>query len=172
MYHEPQPWTMYNPEFVRNIHTRRKAEAIERDRNRRRAEQREWQEAQVKRRRFRRRWIEMVKLAAKHNSAERRADQEAMEAEMAMAFIIKSPSNLMIDTARNLCALHDYSLADILGPSRTRSLVDQRHHLCWTLRKEHPDKSFPEIGCFMNRDHTTIMYAVNKWEKRRKGYGL
>lgn len=49
----------------------------------------------------------------------------------------------------------------VLGPRRQRSLVTARHVSMWMCRK-HTERSFPELGRFFNRDHTTVQHGVRK----------
>jgi chromosomal replication initiator protein len=55
---------------------------------------------------------------------------------------------------------YGYTVADILGPSRHRHLVSVRNRCVFMLR----DKGYSttEIGRIMNRDHSTIVHALNK----------
>lgn len=56
------------------------------------------------------------------------------------------------------------STQDIIGNSRKAELVDVRHQIAYILR-EYADMSFPAIGRLLGgRDHTTIMYAYNKFK--------
>ena len=55
---------------------------------------------------------------------------------------------------------HGYTVEDILGPSRLKRLVAVRR-LCILMFR---DRGFSttEIGRIMNRDHSTIVHALNK----------
>ena len=55
---------------------------------------------------------------------------------------------------------YGYTVADILGPKRRRHLVFVRNLCVFMLR----DKGYSttEIGRIMNRDHSTIVHALNK----------
>jgi chromosomal replication initiator protein len=56
----------------------------------------------------------------------------------------------------------DVSIEEILGPSRTRTLVDARQ-IAMYLCRELTDLSLPAIGReFGGRDHTTVMHAEKK----------
>ena len=52
---------------------------------------------------------------------------------------------------------------DILGKRRQRSLVLPRHVSMYLCRK-HTERSFPELGRFFQRDHTTVQHGVKKVE--------
>lgn len=55
---------------------------------------------------------------------------------------------------------YGYTVADILGPKRRRHLVFVRNLCIFMLR----DKGYSttEIGRIVRRDHSTIVYALNK----------
>jgi chromosomal replication initiation ATPase DnaA len=55
---------------------------------------------------------------------------------------------------------HGYTVADILGPKRRRHLVSVRNLCVAMLRNK--GYSTTEIGRIMNRDHSTIVHALNK----------
>lgn len=50
---------------------------------------------------------------------------------------------------------------DIIGPRRRRNEGEGRHLFCWILRR-HTRMSLAQIGSYIGRDHTTIIYAVNR----------
>ncbi|HYA44212.1 MAG TPA: helix-turn-helix domain-containing protein, partial [Acidimicrobiales bacterium] len=55
------------------------------------------------------------------------------------------------------------SIADILGPSRRRPLVTARQVAMYLFRSLLQDNaSFPSIGESFDRDHTTVIHAVEK----------
>ena len=57
------------------------------------------------------------------------------------------------------------SLADVLGPSRRRSVVSVRHRAIRLVHAAYPNKSFPEIGRIFARDHATVMYALGRLKR-------
>ncbi|MDA8262878.1 MAG: chromosomal replication initiator protein DnaA [Actinomycetota bacterium] len=64
----------------------------------------------------------------------------------------------------SISAYYGLSPLEIRGASRKRPLVEARQVAMYVFR-ELTDLSFPAIGKeFGNRDHTTVMYAVNKVE--------
>ena len=65
--------------------------------------------------------------------------------------------NEVIDKASELFCVHR---RDIIGPYRYNFLMPARFALCKALRMR--GLSFPHIGRIMNRDHTTIIYAVER----------
>jgi chromosomal replication initiation ATPase DnaA len=59
-----------------------------------------------------------------------------------------------------LAEKHGYTVEDILGRSRHKKLVAVR--LWCVLMLRHKGYSTTEIGRIMNRDHSTIVHALNK----------
>jgi chromosomal replication initiator protein len=60
---------------------------------------------------------------------------------------------------------YDVDPKDVLGKRRQRSLVLPRH-VCMYLCRHHTERSFPELGRFFQRDHTTVQHGVKKIESR------
>lgn len=50
---------------------------------------------------------------------------------------------------------------EILGRSRKAKYTKPRQVFCWLCRLR-LDKTYPQIGRFLNRDHTTIIHACRK----------
>lgn len=67
---------------------------------------------------------------------------------------------------RSVARRHRVPLQRILGPDRHRDVVYARQEAAWRLRNL--GLSYPKIGQVLNRDHTTIMYAVRQHETRRR----
>lgn len=55
----------------------------------------------------------------------------------------------------------DISIKDILGPRRTRNLVNARSVVAFILRN-YTSMSLPEIGEFLDRDHSSVIAAVKR----------
>lgn len=55
----------------------------------------------------------------------------------------------------------------ILGESRLTEFVKARSELAWRLRKELL-MSYPAIGTFLDRDHSSIMHLVQKYDLSNK----
>lgn len=74
----------------------------------------------------------------------------------------------VIDKASELFCVHR---RDILGPYRYNFLMPARFALCKALRER--GLSFPHIGRVLNRDHSTVIYSVQRAEymmERDSGY--
>lgn len=59
-------------------------------------------------------------------------------------------------------AAHGYTLAQIIGPRLEKKLVQARFDAIKAVADGRPDMSLPQIGRVFNRDHTSILHALNK----------
>ncbi|MBN8968961.1 MAG: hypothetical protein J0G95_10925 [Rhizobiales bacterium] len=62
---------------------------------------------------------------------------------------------------RAVAAYYGHSLLDLMSQRRTQKLALHRQ-VAMYLAKSMTEKSFPEIGRCFKRDHTTVLYAVNR----------
>ena len=53
-------------------------------------------------------------------------------------------------------------LDDLLGPKRSKTFVYPRHMAMYKIWMERKDLSYPMIGRFFNRDHTSALFCVRK----------
>ena len=60
-----------------------------------------------------------------------------------------------------ICSLFHVTPEDVLGERRHSQLVKSRH-LFWACLREHGKWSYPVIGDYVERDHTTVMVAIKK----------
>lgn len=72
-----------------------------------------------------------------------------------------SAKAIILDHAKR----HGVRYQDIVGASRTRSIVIVRHAAMRAVADARPDMSLPQIGRAFNRDHTTIIHALRKTKK-------
>lgn len=77
----------------------------------------------------------------------------------AIAFEPKTPAREIIS---RVGALHGYTLAEITGPRLEKKLVQARFDAIKAVADGRPDMSLPQIGRVFNRDHTSILHALNK----------
>jgi Bacterial dnaA protein helix-turn-helix len=68
---------------------------------------------------------------------------------------------LVIETCADVFGV---TILDILSKKRNREIVNARHCIIFILRNKYR-LSYSEIGRLMNRDHTSIMYAIDVFEK-------
>lgn len=63
---------------------------------------------------------------------------------------------------------NDVSEADLKGASKDPLVVKSRYEVMYRCRME-LHKSFPAIGRFMNRHHSTVLNGVRRHEERMRG---
>ena len=66
----------------------------------------------------------------------------------------------MLDIAYQICRKHEIELKDLQSKARTRHFVAARIEFTKRCLKE-LNKSMNQIGRFLNKDHTTIIYYKN-----------
>lgn len=65
------------------------------------------------------------------------------------------------EIAAQVCEQYGFTIEELKGLSRKAELVFARQVLMCRLRRE-IGMSLPEIGRFLNRDHTTAIHALKK----------
>lgn len=68
----------------------------------------------------------------------------------------------------DVCAITGVAYRELMGRSRYHKVVDARHLAIALIAKANPDYSYPRIGKIFQRDHTTVMFAVQRHGKTRK----
>jgi hypothetical protein len=63
---------------------------------------------------------------------------------------------------RDVLDQHQVDLDQVRAKSREVRIVRARRHVCWVLRQA--GWSFPRIGQFIERDHTTVMHAIRSYD--------
>jgi len=79
----------------------------------------------------------------------------------------RTVKEIILDTLNEFPAV---SYAQVIGASRTYSIVEARHTCVFAVHKARPDLSLPQIGkLFGGRDHTSILHCIRKMEARLNG---
>ena len=75
----------------------------------------------------------------------------------------------LLHLAEEVCSARGVLLHEILGASRSRSLVRARHELWWRIRHL-PDRCYssPEIGRLFGRDHSTLLAGIEAHATRTR----
>lgn len=77
--------------------------------------------------------------------------------------------NRRVYTLRNclraICQHYDVTPEEIKSRVREQRVVVPRHHFCWAVYRNRIDMSYPMIGRFLGKDHTTIVHAVATFEE-------
>ena len=71
------------------------------------------------------------------------------------------------DTVREISRQFGVEIPLLLGPRRTKRIAWARQAAWWLLYC-HNDLSYPRLGLWFNRDHTTVLYGVRAAERRRQ----
>lgn len=69
------------------------------------------------------------------------------------------------DILMDVCQRHRVSSVDLFSPRRFRALVRARQE-AWWLAYTQSEASYPAIGKFFHRDHTTIMFGIRRHAAR------
>lgn len=67
-----------------------------------------------------------------------------------------------------VCDKHNVAVNDVMSLRRSKSIVAARHEVCWRLREE-TNWSMPQIGRFMGRDHTSVLYGCRCYDAFLRG---
>ncbi|HET6495343.1 MAG TPA: helix-turn-helix domain-containing protein [Thermoleophilia bacterium] len=63
---------------------------------------------------------------------------------------------------KRVCDYYEISEAVMLGPSKDATVVEARHMLMYLLYVVDGDRSYADVGDLVNRDKSTVHYAVGK----------
>lgn len=89
-----------------------------------------------------------------------------IRAQLAPALRERADAYLTSDIA-TICARHGIALDDLRARRRDLQAVRARQELCGVLH--HAGWSLPRIGRLLDRDHSTVLHAVRKWEEQKVG---
>jgi hypothetical protein len=74
----------------------------------------------------------------------------------------------MAEITAEVAAMHGLALAVVRGASREKAVVRARQEAMWRCCRE-TGHSTTSVGRFFQRDHTTVVHAVQKIERMQKG---
>ena len=74
------------------------------------------------------------------------------------------------DIIRSVEFRHGLTPGEIAGARRNTKVVRARHEAMWIAKELHPHLSYPVLGRIFNRDHTTVLHALRKYEARMVEY--
>lgn len=57
---------------------------------------------------------------------------------------------------------HRVLVSELLGDSQRKAAVSARHEAFYAVKATKPTLSFPQIGRWFNRDHTSVIHGVSK----------
>ena len=70
----------------------------------------------------------------------------------------------MVNCIKAVSLYYGVPVEAIRSHSRLLPYVEARHHFCWLARMKR-GLSFPRIGMFINRDHSTVQNSVKMFSK-------
>jgi chromosomal replication initiation ATPase DnaA len=120
---------------------------------------------------------EDMRLAAEFKTSERAARvddrrrtmaREAARQKLALDRLKAGEANAPLVVAAVAYA-HAVPVEAICGPSRERVVVAARQH-AFTVLRDRLNMSFPEIGRYMGRDHSTCVHGVSTWRDLARRY--
>jgi len=76
-----------------------------------------------------------------------------------------SPRAIAEKIVRDVCAARRMSVEQALSVRREAAYIDARAEIAWSLR-EQCHWSYPKIGQFLGRDHSTVIWAVKKHQAK------
>jgi len=75
------------------------------------------------------------------------------------------PVYTMRNCLRAICLYYSVTQDEVKSASRMQRIAIPRHHFCWVVYRNRIDVSYPMIGRFLGRDHTTIVHSVAKFDE-------
>ena len=64
----------------------------------------------------------------------------------------------------SVCSWYGVTAEELRSKSREQRIALPRHHFCWVVYRNRIDVSYPMLGRYLGRDHTTIAHSVNVFE--------
>ena len=78
-----------------------------------------------------------------------------------------TPKQFTLAIVGDVASRHGVTVEEILGPRRHRHIINARFEAIAKVVEARPQWSYPTIGKLFNRDHSTIMSALDKIGARR-----
>ena len=155
-----------NPEFVRNAEAKARAQNA--------INETEWRKKKAEEARAFKEKMRLIAIAEKElmqiNAEQvKKANAEAAIAAYSAWEWDRRPTlkkQIMV-----LCGIYGISYQDVVGPARSKPILEYRFQFIAKIAKENPAKSMVEIGkAFGGRDHTSIRNALMKMGCPERGY--
>lgn len=67
----------------------------------------------------------------------------------------------------SVCSWYGVRADELKSKSREQHIAIPRHHFCWVVYRNRLDVSYPMLGRYLNRDHTTIVHSVDTFERMK-----
>lgn len=69
----------------------------------------------------------------------------------------------------SVCSWYGLTAEELKSRSREQRIALPRHHFCWVVYRNRIDVSYPMVGRYLNRDHTSIVHSVSVFEGMKQG---
>lgn len=66
-----------------------------------------------------------------------------------------------------VCSYYGLTAEELKSKCREAHIVVPRHHFCWVVYRNRIDVSYPMLGRYLGRDHTTIVHSVETFENMK-----
>lgn len=108
----------------------------------------------------------LIRLVAYAKITNEPLNMETTEAALKDIMPPPKPRNITIESIQNeVCNYYDIKLLDMMSNKRSREIVLPRQ-IAMYLARHFTDASFPLLGDQFRRDHTTVIHACEKIEKK------
>lgn len=81
----------------------------------------------------------------------------------------KKKSHSLKRCFHSVCSWYGVTAEELKSKSREQRVAVPRHHFCWVVYRNRIDVSYPMIGRYLNRDHTTIVHSVAAFDNMKSG---
>jgi chromosomal replication initiation ATPase DnaA len=155
-----------NPDFVRKVWERRRAEEHEQRLAEQKRKHREREQARIREREaVKDMRAEMKAKIEAEREAERLANQmakRAAEAGLSVDDVAQKTEQSAREIIEAVAIMADMTYADLVGYSRVKRVVAVRHRAIIEVYTRKPSLSLVQIGRVFKRDHSTIIHALAK----------
>jgi len=76
------------------------------------------------------------------------------------------------DVLNEVSAFHQVPTHVIIGTRGSAKVINARQHAAYEIRRRCPWVSYPEMARLLCRDHSTLIYAVEKWPEKARALGI
>lgn len=67
----------------------------------------------------------------------------------------------------SVCSWYGLTAEELKSRTHEHRIVIPRHHFCWVVYRNRIDVSYPMLGRYLDRDHTTIVHSVSVFEQMK-----
>lgn len=89
--------------------------------------------------------------------------------ERAAYYAAQYPLDLLVDAVEKF---YRVGKRELFSDERFTWTVKARHHLYWLIRTKRPDMSYPMIGQYVGKDHSSVVHGAHKVARTYDGVTL